>query len=111
MLAVFPECLQQALDTRSPGNFDVFVVEADDVSYEKTIGIDSTKDLHVSRQRCLVERVGSFQGWSPIDHRCFEDDTGDMPNLAGEFGADAKARGFRKLSDDPFYSFDVKIAR
>ena len=46
-----------------------------------------------------------------IDHACFEDDTRDMPNLAGEFRADAKACRFRELGDDLLYFFYVKIAR
>ena len=111
MLAVFPECLQQTFDPRSSGNFDVFVVEANDVNHVITMRIDSPKDLHAPRQRCLVERIGGFQGRPIIDHACFEDDTRDMPNLAGEFRADAKACRFRELGDDLLYFLYVKIAR
>ena len=81
MLSILPERLQQALNRNRAGNFNLFVFAAGYVRDEIAGRITAAKDLHASGERSLVQRIGSFQRWTAVDHTSLENHSGDVLNF------------------------------
>src|SRR5437763_16059283 len=102
MLAVFPERLEQTFNASGARDFNLFVSEAGYVSDVISRSIKAAKNLQVSGQRRLVNRIRGLQRWPAIDRASFENYTGDVAHFARQLCADAESGGFGKFAYDSF---------